>query len=387
MSVASLGSASASTDIRWLSQLGGSGDTTPADEISSLDQVPSGGNSDEPPIASEGSGRSSGSSGAARFSADAMSTLLTAQSRQANSGGGLAGVMILVSFDTDGDGLVSQSEFEDEIGSRADQSRVDALFNKIDDNGDGSINRDELQGALQSAFRQGYLTFRRIGVPSSGSTGDGYQGLLSYASAGGVTGQTSTNSDGSTTTTVSDSNDAELDPTTPSGSSDSSSSGPRNYAADRAEALIAPFDTDGDGKVSRSEYKIVNGREVDQSQVDSVFRKYDVDGDGLISHGELQADRGDQGLAAAVAFHPRAIRVTPVQSTEVTNNPDGTMTITHTFVDGTKRSITGRPVSRNDSGGIGYERVLPEPAHLQSLLKSTVSLQAKLASLTMNMTV
>jgi EF-hand domain pair len=55
-------------------------------------------------------------------------------------------------LDANGDGQISQSEFENVIGSGADQSKVDELFAKIDSNGDGSIDKDEL-GAFMKANR------------------------------------------------------------------------------------------------------------------------------------------------------------------------------------------------------------------------------------------
>ncbi len=66
-----------------------------------------------------------------------MSALLSMQSGQGSPAGDIAGDVI-AKFDTDGDGQVSQSEFEQAIGSGADQSGVDVLFNKLDSNGDSN---------------------------------------------------------------------------------------------------------------------------------------------------------------------------------------------------------------------------------------------------------
>ena len=55
---------------------------------------------------------------------------------------------LFAKLDTDGDGQISQSEFETALGSAGvDTSSADALFAKLDANGDGSISQSELASA------------------------------------------------------------------------------------------------------------------------------------------------------------------------------------------------------------------------------------------------
>ena len=59
-------------------------------------------------------------------------------------------------FDTDGDGQVSQSEFENAIGPAPTSPRSMRCSASIDGNGDGSVSQDELQTALQKAHGRGH---------------------------------------------------------------------------------------------------------------------------------------------------------------------------------------------------------------------------------------
>jgi Ca2+-binding EF-hand superfamily protein len=164
-------------------------------------------------------------------------------------------------------------------------------------------------------------------------------------------------------------------------------SGQGNRAADKAKALIARFDADGDGKVSQSEYKTVIGSDIDQARVDAVFSKFDGDGDGSIGQDELQTDLEKSSLGAALAFGLRKIAVSPAKSQEITTNADGTRTITTTRVDGTKFAIRTMAASRDSSGGSDASSGNLNRFNLGSLLKSMVSLQAKFAPPTTNVSV
>ena len=93
-------------------------------------------------------------------------------------------------FDADGNGQISQSEFENAIGPDADQAKVDALFSKIDGNGDGSISQDEMQsGDPEGARRPSPSPQRRRMALARKGGGDPLQALLSGASADGTTSQ------------------------------------------------------------------------------------------------------------------------------------------------------------------------------------------------------
>jgi len=228
VSISSVGSSNSHAHLQRLSQPDSvnGGDTSPTDALQSLYKAFSGGGSSDPLISGlgsdDGSGGSGGSCGAPQFSAAAMSALLSVQGGQGGPPTDDAQALI-AKFDADGDGKVSQSEFETAIGHGAGQSFVDALFNKLDGNADGSVSQDELQTALQKVHGRGHHPHPHADASgASGSQGsDPLQALLSGASADGTTSQTSSNSDGSTSTTITYADGTKLEMTTPAASSDS----------------------------------------------------------------------------------------------------------------------------------------------------------------------
>ena len=233
MSISSVGSSNPYSYLQWPSQpdTASGGDTSPTDALQSLYQAFTGGSASDP-LAGLGSGDGSGGSGGAgggscgapQFSAAVMSALMSVQGGQSNPAATDAQSLI-AKFDTDGDGKVSQSEFEKAIGSGADQSKVDALFKKLDGNGDGSVSQDELQSALQKVHGGGHHHHHHDEASSAGGQqgGDPLQALLSGATADGATSQTSSNADGSTSTTITYADGTKLEMTSPAASSDSSS--------------------------------------------------------------------------------------------------------------------------------------------------------------------
>ena len=150
-----------------------------------------------------------------------MQALLTAQGSQANSGNS-ALQSVFSRFDTDGNGQVSQSEFENAIAPNADRTKVDAFFAKIDSNGDGSISTAEMQSAMQKA--QGHHHHHHGGgaQTAGGDKGGGgpLQALISGASADGTTSQTATNADGSTSTTITYADGTKVEMTIPAAVAD-----------------------------------------------------------------------------------------------------------------------------------------------------------------------
>src|SRR6266704_3683722 len=131
MPISSVGSSNSLAHLQRLSQLDSAGgrDTSPTDALQSLWQALTGrgGDSSDPQSSGLGSGDGSGGScGTPQFSAAAMSALLSVQGQHINPAVADATTLI-AKFDADGDGNVSQSEFETAIGPGADQSGVDAL--------------------------------------------------------------------------------------------------------------------------------------------------------------------------------------------------------------------------------------------------------------------
>ena len=230
MSISSVGSVHSHAHLQWLSQSDSveAGDASPTDALQSLFQAFKGGGASDS-LAGVGSGDGSGgagggSCGAPQFSPAAMSALLSVQGQNINPATADAQSLI-AKFDTDGDGKISQSEFETAIGSDADKSKVDALFSKLDGDGDGAVSQDELQTALQKAHGGGHRHRHHVEASSESGQqgGDPLQALLSRASADGATSQTSSNADGSTITTITYADGSKLELTTPATSSDSSS--------------------------------------------------------------------------------------------------------------------------------------------------------------------
>ena len=174
--------------------------------------------------------------------------------------------------------------------------------------------------------------------------------------------------------------------------------GQGNPAADRAQDLIAKFDTDGDGQISQSEFENAIGSDADQSKVDALFAKLDGNGDGSISQDELQtalqkahggghhhhhdvedsSDSGQQGGDPLQALISGASA--DGTTSQTSSNADGSTTTTITYSDGTKLEMTTPATSTDDSSG-GSNTALgnPNAFNLGSLLKLMVSLQAQLA--------
>src|SRR5258708_29468105 len=200
MSVSSVGSSNPNAYLQRLLQpddADPSNAAAPSDPLQALFQAITGGQSSDPLVAaatSSGDG-SSASSGAPQFSPDVMKALLSVQGNQGKSPGKLES--LLGKFDTNGDGQISQSEFETAIGPDADKAKVDELFNKLDANGDGAISQDELKAALQKAHGHHHHHAEGAGEQGGAGGNDPLQALLSGAAADGTTSQSATNADGS----------------------------------------------------------------------------------------------------------------------------------------------------------------------------------------------
>jgi Ca2+-binding EF-hand superfamily protein len=242
MSVSSVGSSNPFANLQRLLQPDDSDPAAaavPSDPLQALYQAITGGQSSDPLVAaatSSGDGLAA-SSGAPQFSPDVMKALLSVQGNQGKSPGKLES--LLGKFDTNGDGQISQSEFETAIGPDADKAKVDELFNKLDANGDGAISQDELNAALQKAHGGHHHHHSAEGADEQGGAGgasssDPLQALLSGAAADGTTSQSTTNADGSSTTTITYADGTKVEMTTPAaaGNADATSSNPEapNFA-------------------------------------------------------------------------------------------------------------------------------------------------------------
>jgi hypothetical protein len=141
-------------------------------------------------------------------------------------------------IDANGDGQISQSEFENALGAGGTNiAQADDVFNKLDANGDGSVSLDEMQKALQGTQGKGGHHHHHV-ADSDGSTGtDGTSSTTgtSGSGAGGsnsdpllqaLAGATSTsvaNSDGSTTTSITNADGSVITMTSPAATTSSNS--------------------------------------------------------------------------------------------------------------------------------------------------------------------
>lgn len=142
-----------------------------------------------------------------------MAALIALKSSDGNGAGGPQG--LFGRLDSDGDGQISQSEFESALSSSGvDQSSADALFAKLDQNSDGSISQSELSSAAHRGH--GHHHHHMDADGSGGAAGQsGLDALLNASGADGAKTQTATNADGSSTTTITYADGSVVTMTTP----------------------------------------------------------------------------------------------------------------------------------------------------------------------------
>lgn len=220
MSMSVGASSNALSYLQQLLQQGSAGVTDPAsasDPLSALLQSLSGsGATPDPSATSAASTGAAPGSGCSSFDAGTMAALISLQGQSATGISAQSPSQLFAKLDTNGDGQISQSEFESALGSAGvDTSSADALFAKLDANGDSSISQSELQSAKGG---HGHHHHHHGGgeMQASASSGqNALDALLSSAGANGATTQTASNSDGSTTTTISYADGSTVEMTTP----------------------------------------------------------------------------------------------------------------------------------------------------------------------------
>src|SRR5437667_5807560 len=106
--------------------------------------------------ASIGAGTGSGGSGCSQISPETMSALLDAQSQSsaasttAFKSRSAALKDLFGQIDSDGDGKITKSEFEEALGAGGTNlTQADSVFGKLDKDGDGSVSLKELASALK----------------------------------------------------------------------------------------------------------------------------------------------------------------------------------------------------------------------------------------------
>jgi hypothetical protein len=159
---------------------------------------------------------SDGASGSPQFSSGMMSTMIS----MLGDGSGTSPLDQLIGkFDSDSDGKISQSEFEQAAGADADMTKADALFAKIDKDGDGTVTKDELGQAIQKAHSHHHAE-----QAGGGEGVDAASGTSSAEQSKGTTRQAVTNADGSITTTITYGDGSKISMTTPPAGASAASS-------------------------------------------------------------------------------------------------------------------------------------------------------------------
>ncbi len=197
------------------SSTAGNTKSTGNDPLSSLEQALSGNSgtgAQSQTAVGSGTGTSSLSSGT-------LAALIAFQGQSgangANGANGSGG--LFAQLDSDGDGQISQSEFEGALGQAGvDTSSADALFGKLDSDGNGEISKGEM-----AAARHGHGHHHAQGAGGQG----GLASLLNGTDATGASTQTTTNADGSSTTTISYADGSTVSMSTPATPQDGGASG------------------------------------------------------------------------------------------------------------------------------------------------------------------
>jgi len=225
MSMSVGASSSAASYLQQLMQqatAGAGGATGASDTLSDLLKTLSGSGADpsNPPTPA------GAAPGGQPFDASMMDEMLKLQD-QSNSGGsdatgtlgksvygGWSMSQMFATFDTNGDGQISKSEFDNAFSQAGvDSATTDAAFAKLDANGDGAISQDELAKAKHGHGHHHMVAGGGDAQKGGSSDQSGLDALLSGASAAGATTKSITNADGSTTTTISYADGTSIDMT------------------------------------------------------------------------------------------------------------------------------------------------------------------------------
>jgi Ca2+-binding EF-hand superfamily protein len=177
-----------------------------------------------------------GSSGFAQLSPATMSALLAAQGQPptpsttpAPTSPSSALKDLFSQIDSNGDGQISKSEFENALGAGGTNiAQADAVFSKMDKNGDGSVSLDEMSSALKGSGGKGHHHHHVAGSgdstgasgSSSGTGGSSSDPLLQALD--GASSTSTSNSDGSTTTSVTYADGSKVTMTSPAATTSSS---------------------------------------------------------------------------------------------------------------------------------------------------------------------
>ncbi len=234
--------ASSSSALSYLQQLlqqataGATNAASGSDPLSMLMQEISGDASSSGQTSTAAASSTASASSVPPFGQDMMSELISLQSQQTGSSGTQSPAQAFFSkLDANGDGQISQSEFENAASKvGVSTSTADAVFAKIDANSDGSVSQSE----LTKADHGGGHHHHRVGGGGRQGGGSPLDALMSSTAADGATTQSTTNADGSTTTTISYADGSKIDMTTPAASSSGSGTSGGSTSNGRSSNLL-----------------------------------------------------------------------------------------------------------------------------------------------------
>jgi Ca2+-binding EF-hand superfamily protein len=173
----------------------------------------------------------SGATGFSQISPATMSALLAAQSQSSAATTNSAPASpssalkdLFSQLDTNGNGQISKSEFENALGAGGTNiAQADSVFSKLDTNGDGSVSLGELSSALKGAGGKGHHHHAHAGGTTNSSSAGGSSTDALLQALQGASSTSVTNSDGSTTTSVTYADGSKVTMTSPAAATSSSS--------------------------------------------------------------------------------------------------------------------------------------------------------------------
>jgi hypothetical protein len=220
MSMSVSASSSALAYLQQLLQSGSSGVGASSDPLLTLGQMPPGA---EGASQAQSGASPIGSGSAPTFESGTLAALISLQGQSANAVVGQSPSDLFSRLDTDGDGQISKTEFEQALGAvGVDTQSADALFGKLDANSDGNISPSEI--AKGRGHHHHHHVDNSDVSQSGGPQQDGLSALLNSTDISGATTQTATNSDGSTTTTISYADGTSVSMTAPAAAQNNASS-------------------------------------------------------------------------------------------------------------------------------------------------------------------
>jgi lysozyme family protein len=168
--------------------------------------------------------------------------------------------------------------------------------------------------------------------------------------------------------------------------------GPGQPLSPFQQALFAKLDTNGDGVISKSEFEAAFAQNSNTDQADALFAKLDVNGDGSIDqnefakatqrhghhhhHAEETSNSQDDATTSLTSLLKANASTTGATQSTV-SNPDGSSTITITYADGSKVTLT-TPAQATNGTPASATPGTPSTSTSPNVLETLIALQAQL---------